>query len=334
MFDLCNIAKLVKGKIVGNTDLVIKGICDIELGKKDHIAYIKNNQFLKYLKSNKASVLLVDDSIKLPNDFNKTILKVNDSSLAFVSLMGYFRSIQFPPYKSGINKSASINKNAKLGKNIFIGPNAVIESGVVLGDDIFIGAGTYIGQNTKIGNKTYIHPNVSIYHNINIGKKCYIESGAVIGPDGFGILSNHNNNLRIPHIGTVVIGDDVLIGSNCCIDRGTINSTEIGDNTKLDNMVHIGHNTRIGKNCLICGQTGIAGSVKIDDNVTIAGKVGIIDHIHIGKNSTILTSSCVLKSIKPNSLYSGNPARPHKNRVKEDVIVSKLPNLYKKLFIK
>jgi len=333
MLYISKLAEIVNGTVIGDNNLQIDGICDIENGKKNHIAYIKNNKYLKYLNSNLSSAIIIDSSINLPIDFNKTIIKVKNAQIAFISLMQFYNSKMLVS-KKGIHKSSLIHESAILGEDIYIGPNVVIEENVVIGNKVKIFSGTYIGNNVEIGNNTCINSNVSIYHNVFIGNNCYIEAGTVLGSDGFGIISVDKLHHRIPHIGLLKIGNDVLIGSNCSIDRGTINDTSIGNNTKIDNMVHIAHNVVIGDSCLLCGQVGIAGSVKIGNNVTIAGKVAIIDHIVIGKNSTILTGSCVFKSIKENSLYSGNPARPHKNRVKEDIVVSKLPELYKKLFIK
>ncbi len=333
MMHISKIADIVSGSIEGDNDLNIDGICDIENGKKNHLVYLKDEKYIKFLSSNSASVILLDSTIKLPTNINKTLIRVKNSSLSFIKLMKFFRIQKNPNFKEGIHKTAIIDGKASLSNDLTIGPHVTIEVGAVIGRNVVIKSGSFIGANSKIGDNTFINSNVSIYDNVDIGKNCLIESGTVIGSDGFGISTNNKIHYHIPHIGNVEIGDDVLIGSNCTIDRGTINSTKIGNNSKLDNMIHIGHNTAVGNNCIICGQTGIAGSVNIGDNVTIAGKVAIIDHLNIEDNVTILTGSCVFKSIKSNSLYSGNPARPHKNRVKEDIIISKLPDMYKN-FIK
>jgi UDP-3-O-[3-hydroxymyristoyl] glucosamine N-acyltransferase len=153
----------------------------------------------------------------------------------------------------------------------------------------------------------------------------------VIGADGFGLTSDNNTHYKIPHIGSVLIGNNVWIGSNCSIDRGTLRNTVIGSGTKLDNLIQIAHNVKIGKNCLMAAQVAIAGSTTIGDNVTLAGQVGIIGHLTIGRDSVVASKSAVYKSLKAGSFVSGIPARSHKNRLRQDIIVTQLPNILNRL---
>ena len=333
MHTLFDIAKKINGTLVGDADLVINGVCDIDSGKKDHIACFFKKKFLTKIDQCKASAIIIDQEALVPQNLDKSFIKVKNSSVAFLKLMKLFK-LEYKSNNIGIHDTVIIGENCNIDKDVFIGPNVVIGDNVSIGKNVSLVANNFVGNNSVIDSNTYIHPNVSIYHDVFIGKDCLIESGTVVGSNGFGIINHNKKHNQIEHIGKVIIKDDVLIGSNCSIDRGTINDTIIGENTKMDNMVHIGHNVLVGESCLICGQVGIAGSTKIGNFVTIAGKVGIIDHIEIGDNSTILTLSCVFKSIEPNSIYSGNPARKHKRRVKEDIIISKLPELYKKMFLK
>jgi UDP-3-O-[3-hydroxymyristoyl] glucosamine N-acyltransferase len=165
-----------------------------------------------------------------------------------------------------------------------------------------------------------------------IGKNCKIKSGSIIGESGFGLVTDKDKkHHEIPHIGKVIIKDNVLIGGNCTIDKGTIDDTIIGNGTKFDNLVHIGHNVIIGDNCLICAQVGIGGSTKIDNHVIIGGQTGIIDNLLINENVIIGPKSYVIKSIEANTYVSGNPARNHRDHVKQDILISKLPEIYKKI---
>lgn len=328
MNKISKICEIVNGEIYGDIDLDILGVCDIEVGKENHVSFILNDSYSKFLSTTKASVVIISKEIDISNINDKTFIFVDNPSKAFIKLLKFYNS-----YLDlvGVSKTAMICESASIGKDCYIGENVVIHSNVKIGDRVKIKSGTVIDSNSIIDNDCFINSNVSINHNIKIGKRCYIESGSVIGSDGFGTVYYDNKHVRIPHIGTVVISNDVLIGSNCSIDRGTINNTEIGENTKLDNMVHIGHNVKIGKGCLICGQVGIGGSCNIGDNVIIGGKVGFIDHIDVGDNTKIVAHSMVYKSIPSNSYFSGDPARDHKQRIKQDIIISKITDIYKKI---
>ena len=186
-------------------------------------------------------------------------------------------------------------------------------------------------QNSQIGKKTKINSNVSIYNKTSIGNEVIIESGSIIGSHGFGLTFHNGENHIIPHNGRVIIEDKVWIGSNCSIDRGTINDTIIGKGTKMDNLIQIAHNVKIGSNCVIAGHSAIAGSTNIGNYVTIAGKVGIIGHLTIEDNCTIASMSQVTKSLKQNSFVSGIPARDHKNNLKLTAQINKLDSLFKNL---
>lgn len=327
MFSIKKISEIVNGTIIGDENLSIVGPCDIEKGKEHCITYIKNNSYLNKINENKASAIIVSEEFPTKN-FKKTFIKVQNSSYAFLKILDFFKKSKISK-KEGISKNAYISKSAKISKKVYIGVNVVIEKNVNIQDNVSVYPGSYIGEGTFLGKGTTILSNVTIYDNIKIGNNCRIESGTVIGAEGFGIIQHNGKNKNIPHVGSVVIGDEVSIGSNCTIDRGTINDTTIGNNTKLDNLIQIGHNVNIGANCMLSSQVGIAGSSELGNNVIVAGQSGIIDHVTIGDNTTIAVKSCVFKSIKPNSFVSGIPALDHKKRLKQEAIVKKLPEIYK-----
>ena len=330
MISILEISKLINGKILGNQNLEIKSVCDIENGSEHCITYLKNSTYEKYINKNKASVFIVNNDLNIEK-YDKTFLVVENPAMSFIRVLDLFKSKKALK-KTGISKKAVISPKSNIGKNVYIGPNVYIEEGVLIADNVLIHPGSFIGFNSIINKNTEICSNVSIHENVTIGENCRIDSGTVVGSEGFGIISSSdNNNYNIPHIGCVVIGNNVSIGSNCSIDRGTINNTIISEFTKLDNLIQIGHNVIIGRNCLIASQVGIAGSTKIGDNVIIAGQTGIIDHINIGDNSTIAVKSCVYKSIPENSFVSGIPAINHLDKLKQDAIVKKLPSIYKNI---
>ena len=328
MFSISEIADVVQGKIEGDPNLRIKGVCDIQDSQSGYISYILPGKYENFIDNTKATALLTNNSIKVDRK-DKTLIRVKNPALSFIDIIHMF----YPEKKSygAIHPSAIIAKNVKLGNKVEIAPHTVIENGVTIGDSVRIGAGSFIGSNSKIGNGSSISPNVSIYHDITIGNNCIIDSGTVIGADGYGLISDKNIHYKIPHIGSVSIGNNVWIGSNCSIDRGTFSNTIIGSGTKLDNMIHIAHNVQIGKNCLMAAQVGIAGSTNIEDNVILAGQVGVVGHLTIGKGSIVASKSAIYQSLEPDSFVSGIPARPHKNRLRQDVIINQLPTILNRL---
>jgi len=318
----------VNGEIEGNPELKIKGVCDIQDSQSGYISYILPGKYKKYFENTKAAAFLINNDIKFDRR-DKTLIRVINPALSFIDIINMF----YPEKQhcENLHPSAIIADNVELGNNVGIAPHTVIENDVKIGDSVRIGAGTYIGHNAKIGKGSNISSNVSIYHDVNIGNNCIIDSGSVIGSDGFGLISENNNHYKIPHIGSVSIGNNVWIGSNCSIDRGTLRNTVIGSGSKLDNLIHIAHNVIIGNYCLMAAQVGIAGSTIIEDNVTLAGQVGIIGHLKIGRDSTVASKTAVYQSLKAGSFVSGIPARPHKNRLRQDVIINQLPNILNRL---
>ena len=304
MFLVSEISKLINGKIIGDSDFLIEGICSIKNGKVNHITYLKNASYKKYLKKSNATVFIIDNDFKEISE-NKIYIKVNNSGLAFIKVLKHFKKKSMINNKKNYISNAKILDNVNLGKNVHIGRNSTIYPGC------------YLGDNSKVGENSILYPNTIIYNDVEIGNNCVIDAGCIIGADGFGLIQDNGVSYNIPHIGKVLIGDNVTIGSNTCIDRGTIDSTVIGDNVKIDNMVQIAHNVKISNNCLIAGQVGIAGSTILYENVKIGGGASIIDNLEIGKNSVILGNSFVWKNIKENSFISGDPAEDHKLRLKK-----------------
>ena len=329
MISALEISKLINGKISGDKNLVIKGVCDIEAGNDSCVTYLKNSSFEKYISKNKASLFIVDEDLDIKK-YDRNFLIVENPAISFIKVLDFFKS-EKSLKKIGVSNQANISPKSKIGKNVYIGPNVFIEKGSIISDNVSIHAGSYIGFNTFIKKNSEICANVSIHENVIIGENCRIDSGTVIGSEGFGIISSTTNNYNIPHVGSVIIGNNVTIGSNCSIDRGTINNTIISEFTKLDNLIQIGHNVKIGKNCLIASQVGIAGSTTVGDNVTIAGQTGIIDHLNIGNNTTIAVKSCVYKSLPEKSFVSGVPAINHLDKLKQDAILKRLPFIYKNI---
>lgn len=328
MITVHKIAETIDGRLIGDPDSVINGVCDLKQGKKGYISFIRAPKYHQYFMNSNASAVIVNESFAMEAG-NKIIIHVKNPVLAFAKVLEMFDTR--PAITPSIHKTATISTKAKIGSQCFIGPNVVIEDEVILGNGSNICAGSYIGANSVIGKKVTIHPNVTVYHNCKIGDNVTIDSGTVIGGDGFGWITENKNHYKIPQIGKVIINENVWIGSNCNIDRGTFMDTIIGNNCKFDSHIHIAHNVVIGDGCLFAAQVGIAGTTKIGNYVTLAGQVGVVDHITIGDNSIVASKSAVMQSIDSGSFYSGIPARPHNERKRQDVVIRNLPDIAKRL---
>jgi UDP-3-O-[3-hydroxymyristoyl] glucosamine N-acyltransferase len=227
-----------------------------------------------------------------------------------------------------VHPNAVIGKNVSLGKDVAIGPYAVVADNVSIGEKTVIYSGCYIGHHTKIGSETLIYPNVSIRERTTIGSRVIIHSGTVVGSDGFGFATIKGMHHKIPQIGTVVIEDEVEIGANVTIDRARFDKTFIGKGTKIDNLVQIAHNVAIGENSIVVAQAGISGSTVIGKGVTLAGQAGLVGHITVGDGAIVAAQAGVTKSIPPNTLVSGYPAKPHDVARKVNACLQNLPKLY------
>ena len=312
MLAVKEIASLVDGNIIGDPDFLIKGACNLKGGKKDYISYLDSPRYTKYLEDTNASVIIIDKDYNI-TDKNKIFIQVENPKISFSKLLDKFKTTY--PIVPQISQNSTIDKSVLLGENVYIGDNVVIKKNVEISNNVVIESGTVILENCKIGSNTYLGPNVTIYMDTVIKKSVHIDSGCVIGADGFGWSTLENKHIKVPQIGNVIIEKNVWIGANCCIDRSTFESTIIGEGTKMDNLIQIGHNVTIGKNCLISGGTAIGGSTVIGSNVTIAGQVGIIDHLKIGDNVQVVGGSAVLNDVLKGQV-GGVPAVPLRAFVK------------------
>ncbi len=328
MYTALDIANAINGTIVGNENITVNDICELSGGRENCVTYMAHPKYASLINNTLATVVLVNG--KFESDSNgKTLIQVENPSLSFIEVSKLFRpNKNWTPH---IHPSAIIDKTAQVGENVFIGAHVVIESNARIGDNTYIGHNSIVGENSIIGNNSTIRGNVSIYHDVNIGKHVHVDSGTVIGADGFGLVSENGNHHRVPHTGNVIIENDVAIGANCCVDRGTIESTIVGEFSKLDNFIQVAHNVIIGKGCVIAGQVGLAGSCELGDFVTIGGQSGVVGHLKVEDKCIIATNTLVTKSLKTGSFVSGIPARDHMKRRKQEAVINQLPQLQKRI---
>jgi len=323
---LSELADLVKGKIVGDPTMVITGVSEIQNGRESTITFLSNLKYKKYLPTTGASAVVVPEASLLDN---KPGIVHHNPQLAIAKILGEFTpKLQ---YTNGVNETAYVDSKAKIGKNVTIGPFSVIEAGVIIGDDSNIGSHTVIDQKTTIGKNCKIFSNIHIYHGTNIGDNAIIHSGTVIGSDGFGFVTDQDINHKIPQNGYVIIGNDVEIGANCAIDRGTIGNTIIENQCKLDNHVHLAHNVRLGKGCLLTAAVTIAGSVDVGEFCIFAGHVGVAPHVTIGARSVLAAKTGVSKSLTGGKVYAGMPAREIREQHKREAVYLEVVRIQKRL---
>ncbi len=277
-----DIAKLIEGELIGDGNVEITRVADISTATQNEISFIE-----KDCKPTNASCVIVR------KDFTETIIcpiiKVKNPKLAFAKIAQILHQNQI---KKGFHPSSFIHENSVV-KADFIGAFVSIDENTNIAESTQIHDGVRIGKNISIGKGTIIYPNCVIYDNVSIGNNCVIHAGTVIGADGFGYVRDENKYVKFPQIGKVFIENNVEIGANCCVDRGALGETRIGEGTKIDNLCQIAHNVKIGKNVIIAALTGISGSSIIEDDVILAGQVGIADHVTIKKGAIIGAKSAV-----------------------------------------
>jgi UDP-3-O-[3-hydroxymyristoyl] glucosamine N-acyltransferase len=252
---------------------------------------------------------------------------VDNPYLAFQQAVRVFRPDTFRP-APGIHPSAVVAPGARVGEGASLGPYVVVEDGATLGRDVVIMAGGYVGARVTIGDGTFFYPHVVVREECVIGARCILHAGVVIGADGFGFAFDSGRYHKVPQVGNVIVGDDVEIGANTCVDRATTDSTRVGDGTKIDNLVQIGHNVNIGRHCIVVAQVGIAGSTRLEDYVTLGGQVGVAGHIVIEKGAMVGAQSGVSRNVSTRQVVSGTPAIPHPVWKRMSVLLARLPALF------
>lgn len=307
---LTEIAELVGGKIIGDSNVIINSVARINEAVKGDLTFLYLSQYEKFFASTGASAILVKPNFdKSRSDIS--YVEVQEPEKAFNTILNNFftQKLQL----EGIDKTTFVNPTTNLGRNVALGKNVVIGANCNIGDNVKIFHNSVILDDVEIGNNSIVYQNVSIREDCKLGKNVIIHAGAVIGSDGFGYRKDENGVYnKVPQIGNVIIEDDVEIGANTTIDRAALGSTIIKKGVKLDNLVQIAHNVYVGNNTVMSAQSGISGSVKIGNNSIILGQAGISGHLEIGDNVIIIAQSGVSKSITKPGIYFGSPAKEFK----------------------
>ena len=295
-----DLVKKLGGELIGDSNILINSVASLESAHKNSISFFNNPRYSDLLRTTKAAVVIVNrESLSFRSGVS---IVIDNPYLYFAKVSQLLNPSK--SLKKEVHKSAIIHPSCKLGLDIYIGPNVVIDENVSIDDGVVIHAGSMIEADSVIGKASVIHPHVVIKANTILGKNCTLYAGCVIGSDGFGYAKDDNKWIAIPQTGRVILGDNVDIGSNSTIDRGTLDDTIISSGVKIDNLVQIGHNCIIGENTIIAGCVGIAGSAKIGKNCAIGGAAMILGHLSITDNVTISPGSMITRSIKTSGTYT------------------------------
>jgi len=322
------IADILEGEVIGDPQAEVSKLSKIEEGVEGALTFLANPKYTSYIYNTKASIAIINKNFVPEQEILITLIKVDDAYKSFSKLLEYYNEVK--NNKVGIEQPNYTSKTASYGENVYLGAFSYLGENVKLGDNVKIYPQVYIGDNVTIGDNTTIFSGAKIYSETQIGKNCIINSGSIIGADGFGFAPDKNGEFKkIPQIGDVIIEDNVDIGSATTIDRATLGSTIIRKGVKLDNQIQIAHNVEINENTVIAAQTGIAGSTKIGKNCLIGGQVGIAGHLTVGDNVRVQAQTGIGHRVKDGEKLYGSPAIDYGNYVKSYVHFKNLPSLVK-----
>ena len=315
------------GTLEGNGDVTISGVNSLEHAGKGELTFATDAKYHEQICASQASAVIVTEDFA--EVANIPLLRVGRPKQVFSQVMCLFQKETGPA--PGIHPATFIDSSCQLADQVAIGERVTLRAQSVIGARSKIEAGSFIGEGVTIGCDCWIGPNVTLQAGCTIGERVIIHAGSVIGTDGFGYAWDGSKHAKIPQLGSVVIEDDVEIGGNVCIDRGTFGETRIGRGSKLDNLVHIAHNVVLGEHVAIAAQVGIAGSTVLKNGVVIGGCAAISDHVTVGEGAMIGGAAGVTKDVAPGDTVWGTPARTIKQVLKEQACVAKLPELMKEI---
>lgn len=324
-----DIAALVDGRLEGRDDPDLTGVAPLDRAGPSELSLLAHPRYAVYLARTRAGAVLVDESLadRLAAGAPAIVVRNVHSALARL-LPELYPEVKPPP---GVHPTAVVAPDAQLGADVTVGPFAVVGAGAEIGAGVRIGAHTVIGERCVVGAAAVLHPHVTLYPGVRLGDRSIVHSGTRLGVDGFGYAWDGSGHRKVPQVGGCVIGADVEIGANVTIDRGSIGATEVGDGVKIDNLVHLGHNVRVGPHSIVVAQVGVAGSTTIGTGVTVGGQAGIGGHVTIGDRATVAGQAGVFGDLEGGAVYSGYPARPHREALRAQAAVARLPKLIERI---
>ncbi len=323
------VADLVDGRLRGPGSVPLARVAALDRAGSDALSILSSPKYLDAFRQSRAGAVIVAETMADEPAGPETRIVVADPMEAFLAIAGHFVVAEDRP--PGIHPTVVLGAGVVLGAEVTIGPFCVLGEGVRIGDGSRLGSGVILEDGVEVGAGTVLEHHVVCHQGTSLGNRVVVQACAVLGGVGFGFHTGAQGHQRLPHLGRCIIEDEVEIGSNTCIDRGSVDDTVVGAGTKIDNLVQIAHNVRIGKHCFIAGQAGTAGSARIGDGVVIAGQVGIAGHLTIGDRARVAAQSGLGTDVPPGADFGGTPARPHRETMRAQAAMLRLSRVTKDL---
>ncbi len=323
---LAELAEYVGGKVLGDADVKIKSVATLDTASEGDISFLANSKYTNLLQKTKASAVIVSKELESPT----TLLIADDPYFAFMQIVVLLHGHR-QHKKVGLGTKASIAETATIGHDCDISDFVTISDNVKIGDRCVLYPGVFVGNQTIIGDDCILYPNVAIYNKCKIGNRVIVQANSAIGEDGFGFATHKGEHHKIPHIGGVIIEDDVEIGAVCGIERGTLDDTIIGRGSKIGDLVVIGHGTKIGAHCLLVPQVAIAGSTTMGHHCVVGGQAGIVGHLNIGNMVQIAAQAAVINDVPDGKILLGSPAIDAGKAKRAYALIEYLPEMRKSI---
>lgn len=326
---LSDIAEWTGGRLEGDGSVPVRRPAPLGSARSDELGLVAEARYAAQVADSAAGSLLVAESVAESLDDDRPRVVVPDARAALVPVL--LRLDPTPRPEPGVHPTAVLGQGVTLGERVSIGPYAVLDEGVVVGDGTVVGAHCVIGSGSVLGEDCYLHPHVVIYANTVLGDRVQAHAGARLGSDGFGYVVHEGAYRKVPQVGGCELGDDVEVGANTCVDRGSIGDTSVGAGSKLDNLVHLAHNVRLGANSALAAMTGIAGSTDIGPWAQFGGQSGAVGHLSIGTNVRVGAQAGILADLPDDAEVTGFPARDLKGQLKGYAAIARLPDLMRRV---
>ena len=328
---LADLAELVEGRVEGDPDRTIEAVRTLETAGPRDLSFLNHARYREQAIASGAGALMVGKGVEwegLRKD-GRPLLVVDDTAFALSRLLGRLHASEAP--EPGVHPTAVVEAGCSVDPTAHVGPYAVLGAGSRIGPRAAIHAHVVLGRECVVGEGAVLHPHAVFYDRTEVGPGAIVHAGAILGADGFGYATHRGVHHKVPQVGRVVLEKDVEVGANSTLDRATLGETRVGEGTKIDNLVQVGHNVRVGRHCILCGQAGIAGSTELGDYVVLAGQSGVSGHIKLGAGVQVAAKSAALTSVEPRTQVAGIPAVELRKWRRQTVLVARLEEMSRRL---